>query len=187
MASPKLGARLVSLLALSWLGLGCYATTPHRAQVESVATADECSAAIAEVFARSGFVQLPTPRNWSMFFGPRVGGPYSSFLATGSGIGVNLQTDREHTGACHVTIEALSPDIGCPGSQSGPSGTLNCRRADMPGDGSHGVGPSSTPMCPVVPTMTCELSSAPGGDNDAAVDELARRVRAMLNPSARVD
>jgi hypothetical protein len=187
MASPKLGARLVSLLALSWLGAGCYSTTPYRAQVESVAAPKQCMAAIADVFARSGFIQLPTPQNWSMFFGPRVGGPYSSFLATGSGIGVNVQTDAAHTGACHVTLEALSPDIDCPGSQNGPSGTLNCRRADMPADGANGVGPSGTPMCPIVPSMMCELSSARGDDNDAAVDELARRVRAALSPPTRVD
>jgi len=186
MASPKLGARLVSLLALSWLGLGCYSTTPHRAQVESVATPQECSTAIADVFARSGFVQLPTPHDWSMFFGPRLGGPYSSFLATGSGIGVDIRTDVQHMGACHVTLEALSPDIGCQGSESGPSGTLNCRRADMPADG-NGLAPSTTRMCPVVPSMMCELSSARSDDNDAAVDELARRLRAVLDPSARVD
>ncbi|HSZ82434.1 MAG TPA: hypothetical protein VLA14_09135 [Polyangia bacterium] len=187
MASPKLGARLVSLLALSWLGLGCYSTTPHRVQVATATAPKQCATAIADVFARSGFVQLPTPHNWSMFFGPRLGGPYSSFLATGSGIGVTLQNEGGEAGTCHVTLEALSPDVDCPGSRSGPSGTLNCLRAGMPPDGSNGTGPSATPLCPIVPSMMCELSSAPGDDNDAAVDELARRLRAALSPTARVD
>jgi hypothetical protein len=31
------------------------------------------------------------------------------------------------------------------------------------------------------------MSYAPGADNDAAVDELARRVRVALGPTARVD
>jgi hypothetical protein len=35
--------------------------------------------------------------------------------------------------------------------------------------------------------MGCELSYAPGEDNDAAVDELARRVKVALGPSARVN
>ncbi len=189
MASPKLGARLVSLLALSWLGAGCYSTTPHRAQVASVAAPRRCSAAIVAVFERSGYVQLPTPHNWSMFFGPRLDGPYGAFLATGSGIGVTVQNDGGDAGTCHVMLEALSPDVGCPGRDDAPAAVSNCRRVSMPADGPGrgAAAMTSTALCPIAPSMTCELSSAPGDDNDAVVDDLARKLRAVLSPAARVD
>jgi hypothetical protein len=124
-----------------------------------------------------------------MFFGPRLDGPYGSFLATGLGIGVNVQNDGGDAGTCHVTIEALSPDVDCPGSENRPAAALSCRRVSMPADGPgrSAAAMTSTVLCPVVPPVTCELSSAPGDDNDAAVDELARRLRAVLGPAVRVD
>ena len=99
-ASPKFGAPTLALLALSSLGMGvgCYSTTPHRVEVARTAAASECTDAISDVFARSGFIQLPTPRNLSMLFSARVGGPYSSFLSTGSGIGVTVRTDDDGAG-----------------------------------------------------------------------------------------
>jgi hypothetical protein len=183
---------MLALLALGSLGssVGCYSTTPHRAQVARMVAASECADAISGVFARSGFIQLPTPRNLSMLFSARVGGPYSSFLSTGSGIGVTVHHDDDAQGFCHVTIEALSPDAGCAGDGTGPSGTLNCQRQGAPSTPAalgYGVSASNDLLCPVVPSLMCELTSAPGADNDAAVDELARRVQAALSPSGRVN
>jgi hypothetical protein len=188
MASPKFGARTLALFALGSLAVsvGCYSTTPHRAQVATKAAATECTDAIHDVFSRSGFIQLPTPRNLSMLFGARVGGPYSSFLSTGSGIGVTVHHDVDGAGLCRVTLEALSPDVGCAGSDTGPSGTLNCQRQGMPPESPFYGGTTQNP-CPVVPPAMCQLTSAPGVDNDAAVDELARRLQAALGPSGRVN
>jgi hypothetical protein len=174
---------------------GCYATTPHKAEIASQASSQaDCAEAVAQVFDRSGFVQLPTPANWSMFFAVRTTGPYTSFLRTGAGVGVNVNQAGEGAGTCHVTIEALSPDANCPEGHT----PLTC---DAPNGGiwTNAVvgGPFTqearpTPgatrnLCPVVPPLSCEMSYAPGADNDAAVDELARRVRVALGPTARVD
>jgi len=194
MASPKFGARRLALLALGSvlslaLSAGCYSMTPHRAQVAANANHHDCADAITDVFERSGFVQLPAPRKLSMLFGARMGGPYSSFLSTGSGVGVTIHND-EGAGLCHVTLEALSPDVGCAGSDTGPSGTLNCQVQGAPGAPariSYTGGVTNQPFCPVVPSTICELTSAPGADNDAAVDELARRLQAALGPSGRVN
>lgn len=178
---------MLALLALGWLGMaaGCYSTTPHRAQVARMVAASECADTVSDVFARSGFIQLPTPRNLSMLFSARAGGPYSSFLSTGSGVGVTVHHDDDAEGFCHVTIEALSPDAGCAGDKTGPSGTLNCQRQGAPS--TPAAAASDELLCPVVPALMCELTSAPGADNDAAVDELARRVQAAFGPSGRVN
>jgi hypothetical protein len=194
MASSQFGARTLALLALGWLGMGagCYSTTPYRVQVATRAAAGECVDAVTDVFSRSGFIQLPTPWNLSMLFAARTGGPYSSFLSTGSGIGVTVRHDENGEnggngeGMCRVTLEALSPDAGCPGSDSGPSGTLNCQRQGIPPE-PPGYGGMTQSPCPVVPAPICELTSAPGADNDAAVDELARRVQAALGSHGRVN
>jgi hypothetical protein len=196
MASPKLGARSLAMSALAWLAplslaAGCYSTVPHRAQVATMGSARSCSDAVADVFARSGFVQLPTPPHLSMFFAPRIEGPYSSFLRTGAGVGVTLQQHGESP-ACAVTLEALSPDAACPDATV----TINCG-----GTGSFVQNQESLPLspplygplgrqpqvCPVVPPLSCQLSYAPGADNDAAVDELARRVQVALGPAATVN
>ncbi|HEX4404263.1 MAG TPA: hypothetical protein VH560_05510 [Polyangia bacterium] len=192
MASPKLVARLVSLLALSSLGVGCYSTTPHRAQVASAAAPKECSAAIVDVFTRSGFIQLPTPLNLSMLFGPRIAGQYTSFMRTGAGVGVTI-APLAPGGECHVTLEALSPDVTCPAafgnlSCDGTSGSvaMNAVNGDTYPMAASRMGTSSGP-CPMSAPLMCDLSYAPGEDNDAAVDELARRLRVALSPAARLD
>jgi hypothetical protein len=189
MAAPKLRAGTLAPFALAALALGsaCYSTTPHRATAGTQVASGDCAATITDVFARSGFVQLPTPAHLSMFFGARMAGPYSSFLRTGSGVGVTIDPADQAAGSCHVTLEALSPDVGCPGGQAGPSGTLNCQRLDAPGSPTGGYGVTSGMPCPTVPLLACELSYAPGADNDAAVDELARRVQAALGPNGRVN
>jgi hypothetical protein len=169
---------------------GCYETTPHRAQVASSVAPKVCSNAITDVFARSGFIQLPTPPNLSMFFTARLDGPYNSFLRSGTGVGVTIDAAAANVDACHVTIEALSPDVGC----SDMHGPFAC------GSGGFGIdqvtggmvpagssAPSYTTPCPIVRPLICTLSYAPGSDNDAAVDELARRVQVALGPSGRVN
>jgi hypothetical protein len=196
-AAPKPRAPLVTLVALTSVGLalGCYSTTPHRVQVANATQTEprECTRAITDVFSRAGFVQLPTPPHMSMFFAVRVSGPYTSFMRMGGGVGVTIAPTASVAGTCQVTLEALSPDVGCsdafqPASCLDSSGqaTMNSVTGQVfPGPGGHdivgGLGP-----CPSVPSM-CMLSSAPGSDNDAAVDELARRLQAALGPRGVVN
>jgi hypothetical protein len=211
MAARKLRAGTLAPLALVVLALGsaCYSTTPHRAHVASKATPRDCTFAARDVFARSGFVQLPPPAHLSMFFWPRIEGPYRAFPRTGAGVGVTIDPADQAAGSCRVTLEALSPDVDCPGSATGPSGTLSCQRPGASAAATpnvYGGGASAPIPCPVVTTFpgpsdpslvafgprpivasTCQLSYAPGADNDAAVDELARRVRAALGPGGRVN
>jgi hypothetical protein len=174
-------------LALGLAAGGCYSTTPHRAEISTPATKDACAAAIGDVFERAGYVQLPTRQGLSYLFGPRLSGAYSSFLLAGSGIGVTVSPIAAAEGTCHVTIEALSPDVGCPVA----AGPLGCGTAQVVATNGPSGGRSTvqdgTPPCPVVPPAMCELTSAPGAGNDAAVDELARRLRATLGPSGAVN
>jgi hypothetical protein len=178
---------LAPLVVVALVGMSaCYSITPHRAQVVTRAAPRACADAVGEVFARSGFVQLPTPPRLSMFFGPRLSGPYSSTLAAGTGVGVTIDPAALAGGTCHVTLEPLSPDANCVGAWPTP---FSCRRAEVPlarGPGWHRDSEPQMP-CPVTQTPMCDLSYAPGADNDAAVDELARRVRETLGPQARVN
>jgi hypothetical protein len=200
MASLKSGARRsrqpqsLAVLALAALGLGaaCYATTPHVAQVSTASQADaNCAVttdAIRDVFARSGFVQLPRRGQLSMLFGARTGGPYSSFLTTGSGVGVNVE--RATDGTCHVAIQAVSPDASCPGNEVDSSELMGCQQQGAPSTPvrlSPSFAAPSGRLCAPLPTLTCELTYAPGADNDAAVDELARRVQAELGARGRIN
>jgi hypothetical protein len=181
---------LVLAGALAVAAGGCYSTTRHRAEVATPAGQKACAAAVSEVFERSGFNQLPTPPNLSMFFAPRVRASYSSFLEFGTGIGVTIAADAAARGTCQVTLEALSPDAGCGDNYGAPS-MMTCQAQQageaigmerLPRDSS-----SVQPQCPLTPPLACELSYAPGADNDAAVDELARRLQLALGARARVD
>ncbi|HVR02672.1 MAG TPA: hypothetical protein VMT47_11110 [Polyangia bacterium] len=184
---------MLALLALGWLGMGagCYSTTPHRAQVATRATVHECADAVTDVFSRSGFIQLPTPRNLSMFFSARMSGPYDSFLRTGAGVGVTLSQEAGTTGLCHVTIEALSPDANCadehvPMMCNSASFGLTSMSANTGSTiGGTGIAEVQTAPCPIVRPLMCDLSYAPGSDGD--VDELARRVQAVLGSRGRVN
>jgi hypothetical protein len=174
-------------LVLLGLGLGaCYSTTPHRAQVATPAAPRACADAVSSVFARSGFVQLPTPPRLSMFFGPRMSGPYSSTLTAGTGVGVTIDPAALADGTCHVTLEPLSPDVNCVGTSPAP---FSCRKPESPEPrGSWWSRDNEPPvLCPITQTPICDLSYAPGADNDAAVDELARRVRETLGPKDKVN
>jgi hypothetical protein len=169
---------------------GCYSTTPHRAEVATPATANVCEATIRNLFAQSAYIQLPSPPQVSMFFAPRIRGPYTSFLEFGTGVGVTINSAAAGNGICQVTIEALSPDAGCGNGYGSPS-MMMCQDArahpfaPSPMEGA-GVQGQLTP-CPVTPPLACELSYAPGANNDAAVDELARRLQAAFGPKARVN
>jgi hypothetical protein len=181
----------LAALALTLL-VGCYSTTPHRAGVDVIAKPEACADIVRDVFARSAFIQIPGPPNLSMLFSPRMSGLYSPFLATGVGVGVVIaQVDAA---TCHVTLEAVSPDVSCP-EMHGPltcGGMGQVRTPAVLGAGPEvprgdylSAGPST--RCPTLPPLTCSLSYAPGASNDAAVDELARRLRERLGPLARVD
>jgi hypothetical protein len=151
----------------------CYEATPHRVVVTSHVRDTNCAAAVAKVFARSGFIQLPTPPRLSMFFGARVSGPYSSLLKSGAGIGVTFENDDARAG-CRVALEALSPDVSCPGAEMGPDGFPGCRRQGMLPEPPFS---STERPCPTTPATACELTPARSPDNDAAVDEIARRLQ----------
>jgi hypothetical protein len=181
---------LILLVAWAlWAG-GCYATTPHRAEVAAVARPNDCTAAVEDVFSRSGFIEVQTPANLSMLFSPRVVGPYSPFLGTGVGVGVTIA--QVGTGTCHVTLEALSPDAGCAEEHAPLScgGMGEVRTTAVPGAGPASLPPNHLAdgpdeRCPFTPPPMCTLSYAPG--NDATIDELARRVREALSPRVSVN
>jgi hypothetical protein len=199
MASSKLGPRMGALLALTSFGVavsgsvGCYSTTPHRVQVARQAAPQDCANAIRNVFSDSAFVQLPTPPNLSMLFTPRLAGPYSSFMRTGAGVGVTIDPVGAADGACHVTLEALSPDVSCSdafvpvscASSNGTTMSMNAVTGGMIAVGNDARG--MLPACPMMAPLMCQLSYAPGESNDAAVDELGRRLQAALGPNAIVN
>jgi hypothetical protein len=170
-------------------GAGCYSTTPHRAEIATPATPNVCEATIRNLFAQSSYIQLPSPPHVSMFFAPRMRGPYTSFLEFGTGVGVTINEQAAAEGTCQVTIEALSPDAGCGNNYDSPS-MVSCQNDRAHPFGGPMVGPyiqPTTPPCPVTPPLACELSYAPGAENDAAVDELARRLQAALKPPAPIN
>ena len=185
--SPSVARSAAMAVALSValsvsLSAGCYETTPHRVEVAARVAAPDCTATIAGVFAGAGFVQLPSPTRMSMFFAPRGVGASRSGLGSIAGVSVTIADAAAVGGECRVTLEALSPDPSCPG------GALSVGGRSALCDASSGAGVSSAlPRCGSMPPMTCELTSAPGPDNDAAVDDLARRLRAALGPRSRVD
>jgi hypothetical protein len=178
MAALKFGGRTLAMLAMASLGLasGCYSLTPHQAQVSSNVAPRACSSAVADVFAQSGFVQVSTPPTMSMLFTARTSDQYSTFLPTNTAVGVTL---RQGLGAdtCEVTIQAVSQDVSCPGSLNGSAHSSNFER----------TAPPNEVMVPSVPQHACVMTYAPSARNDAAVDELARRVRVALNGEARVN
>jgi hypothetical protein len=188
-AAARAFALGVAFVFVGSLG-GCYSTTPHRAEIATPATANVCAAAVRRLFAESSYVQLPSPPHVSMFFAPRMRGPYTAFLEFGTGVGVTINADAAAAGTCRVTIEALSPDAGCGNNYGSPS-MLSCQDARAnPFVGPPPVaagGQANVMPCPVTPPLACELSYAPGAENDAAVDELARRLQAALGPQARVN
>jgi hypothetical protein len=176
---------LSSVVALG----GCYSTTPHRAEIATPATATVCETTIRNLFAQSAYVQLPSPPHVSMFFAPRMRGPYTSFLEFGTGVGVTINAEAAGNGICQVTIEALSPDAGCGNNYDSPS-MVSCQDARAHPFASAPPAATGAPAhlmpCPVTPPLACELSYAPGAENDAAVDELARRLQAALKPPAQI-
>jgi hypothetical protein len=170
------------LASLCLLGAasGCYESTPHRVQVASASPAT-CAPVITQVFAQAGFVQLSTPRGLSMFFAARSGGPFDSFLRTGAGVGVTFARESSvGTPGCDFALEALSPDVSCPGAERyGASMAPDAVLARRP-SAANWVVPD-----PMNGTALCDFTSARSPDNDAAVDELARRVRVALGPGTR--
>jgi hypothetical protein len=197
MTAVRVRSRTLAALAMAALGLGggCYATTPHRAQVASSTTPSHCASVVADVFARSGFVQVARTPQLSMLFTARTAGPYNSFLPTGTGVGVKLTGESEGSGWCRVELEAVSPDADCVDVHSpftcAAQGAGTVAMDPVTGDTSSVPVPAPrdayAPACPIVRPLLCQLSYAPGAENDAAVDELARRVRAALGENASVN
>jgi hypothetical protein len=188
MSPSKLGARFLAVLATAAAGLasGCYATTSHKAEVALNVAPRACTNVVAGVFADAGFKQVPTPPRMSMLFAAKTSGLYDSFLTTGTAVGVTV-VQGMGADTCHVTIEAVSPDVNCP-EMHGP---LRCGYGGMDevtGTRTY-IGPISpgSPPCPIVRPAVCELSNAPGEANDHAVDELARRVQSALGPTSTVN
>jgi hypothetical protein len=180
----------LALLALT-LSIGCYSMTPHRAQLAANAHPPDCAAAVADVFASSGYLQLATPPSLSMFFSPRMTGPYSSFLGTGVGVGVTIDPAGPAASTCNVTMEALSPDVNCADEHQamtcGGPGEVRTTPILGTGPGLSNYERLWPKRCPVTPSLACAYTYAPGAENDAAVDELARRVRARLGVRASVN
>jgi hypothetical protein len=160
------------------LSAGCYETTPHRVEVAARVSSTDCAAAVRGVFAGAGYVQLPSPPRTWMLFSPRQTGAYSSQARSGSGVGVTYAGSEADPDDCHVMLEALSSDANCAGTEQLSGVSTMC------GGKLDRTWPAE---CLVGPEMTCELTSAPSPDSDAAVDDLARRLRAALGPRTRVN
>src|SRR3954464_7057854 len=101
------------VLALAASSAGCYATTPHRAEVAAYTTKPACLAAIGDVFTRAGFVQGQTPEGYTMLFTARTAGAPWPRTPPSTGVGVLVRGDdpgAEAAGGCRVVLEALSID-----------------------------------------------------------------------------
>jgi hypothetical protein len=149
----------------------CYSTTPHRAEIASPAPSHDCLSAVANVFEDAGYVRRSPPPGLSFFYGP----PFVSSRVSESGIGVTVPQDELEQGRCHVILEALSPDASC-----SPAAEASLTA----GTGAWAVPPR---LVSPPPPRACNLSYAPGAENDAAVDDLARRLRIALGATAQVD
>jgi hypothetical protein len=175
-----------SAIAALALLAGCYATTPHRAEVTAAEERATCNGAVGDVMTRAGLVPLTPPPRYSMLFGPRVTGQGLSYnKAPARGIGVVIRETSGEAGphGCSVTLEAVSTDASCPAA----SEPIEC-------EGAYAAAPSAPPPpyaatwsspagCNLGP-RTCEMAPVPG--HDSTVDDLARRVRDALGPGARV-
>jgi hypothetical protein len=110
-------------------------------------------------------------------------------MTTGSAVAVTITDQDGAGGSCRVTIEAVSPDADCPGDVGSSFSAVGCQAQGiaqpMPPPPLSGATP--VPLCPPSPILACKLTYAPGADNDAAVDELARRVQDALGPTATVN
>jgi hypothetical protein len=157
---------------------GCYATTPHRAEVTATGPRATCDGAVSDVMTRAGLIALMPPARYSMLFGPRAAGPAAIPKSATMGIGVVI---REETGApgqqtCSVTLEAISTDTSCAAIEP-----PECENPYLR------TGPSASRPYPLAlcgSNMTCDMNQAPG--HEGAIDDFARQVRDTLGPSARV-
>lgn len=156
---------------------GCYATTPHRPEVQGFAARPACMAAIDDVFTRAAFVPRQTPAGYTAFFAPRMGVSQTRSQWADIGIGVVVSSSPAgEGGSCRVVLEALAMNDGtCSADES----NLGCALPDPR------VGPTVM-ACPVSLITTCPMTSAPSPTNDALVDDLARRLREALGPNASV-
>lgn len=174
-----------SAIASLALLAGCYATTPHRAEVTAKGSRATCDEAVGDVMTRSGFVPLTPPPRYSMLFGPRVTGQGLSYnKAPARGIGVVVRETLVDLGsppACSVTLEAVSTDASCPTEPFECEGSYVATATAPPPP--YAAGWNSPTACNLGP-RTCEMAPVPG--HDSTVDDLARRVRDELGPGARV-
>lgn len=170
------------------LGAGCYATTPHRGEAASNAGARSCAEAVIEVFSDSGFAALAAPPDLSMLYEPRASGSRGASMSAGAAVAVKIGAPAGAAGSCHVTLEAVSPDVDCPAPQSSMFSEPRCqaRNVSQPAP-PIASGEYLVPECPARPVVACKLSYAPGAQNDAVVDELARRLQSALGPTGSVD
>jgi hypothetical protein len=190
MVALRFAGRTVVALALASLGVtsGCYSSTPHRVQIVSGATPNECWSVVGAVFTDAGFSRkMPTPPNLSMLFGARTSNPDGFGVRTSSAVGVMIRDGAPSGPSCKVTLEMISPDVDCTASVNLGAGVATCQ----PPSSAQPSPPLSSgqylvPVCPPTPVHNCKLSYAPGAENDAAADELARRVQVALGRGAVV-
>lgn len=177
---PRAAPTAIGALALL---AGCYATTPHRAEVTASGARATCDGAVTDVMTRAGLVALMPPAHYSMFFGPRSASPGATLKTTAIGVGVVIKETAGDTGAgnCSVTLEAISTDPSCAALEPPECDNQYLRWAPG-GDRSNPATPNLSATCGAA--MACDMSEAPG--HEQAIDDFARRLRDTLGPSARV-
>jgi hypothetical protein len=166
---------------------GCYATTPHRAEVTAPRERAVCDSAVGDVMTRAGLVPLTPPPRYSMLFGPRTSTPSAAPdkpALTGIGVVVR-EAARGADRGCSVTLEAVSTDASCPTVEPPECYTQYTRAPSQFGTPPYSAaGSSNAPGACGLGPLTCEMGEVPG--LESTVDDLARRVRDALGPTARV-
>jgi hypothetical protein len=152
---PSAASFALAALALS----GCYATTPHRAEVTAAGASAACVGAVSDVMTRAGMIALmPLPTHYSMFYGPRSSGPGPWPKTTQMGVGVVIREERRDSGAqtCTVTLEAIATDTSCAILEP-----LSCENPYLAWDRDDAVGAPVDPIMACGSARMCEMSQVP--------------------------
>jgi hypothetical protein len=140
---------------------------------------------VGDVFTRAGWVLLPPPPGLTYLFAPRTTGPFFAKLRTGSAISVTLTQEGDaDDSVCRVVVEAVAPDPSCPEDEPIECLNPNLPMASAPPPASDSTNYSM--QCRPWPPM-CPFTAAPTPQNDAMVDELARRIRTALGETGHVN
>jgi hypothetical protein len=117
---------------------------------------------------------MQTPNGFTAFFAPRGGVGELQRRRAGFGVGVVVHEGFAEGGGCRVVLEALSTEASCPEVESTECSSM------------RSAWEAPTLRSCQSDVTTCQMSSAPGAENDAFVDDLARQLRETLGSTASV-